>query len=384
MLLAGIAIALLALNLRTFAGSLGVTLPEVSAGLGISTTVAGILTTLPVVVFALIGPLAPRLAVRIGLRGGALVTLVVVGTGLLARAFSDATWLFVALTALAPAGVAIGNVILPPLVKHFFPGRVALMSSVGTALIVLGGAISSVVTVSVTQQSGSWRAGLGVWGVLALLAAIPWLARSLHTAPSPDTTAARPRWRTALRSKVAWALALSFATQSTAAYVGFGWLAAVLRSDGVDPARAGLMVAVWSLLGVPMGLLIPALLRHRRSAALMPWLWSLTSVAGWLGLALGHGHGGWAWTVLLGIGSGAFPWTLAMVALHGRSVADTAVLSGFVQSVGYLLAATGPFGFGALHDLTGSWTPSLLGMALIAGLMGLAGAVAVRSPAYGA
>lgn len=359
------------------------TLPEVSAGLGISTTVAGILTTLPVLVFALVGPLAPRLTARIGLRGGALVTLVVVGTGLLARAFSDATWLFVALTALAPAGVAIGNVILPPLVKHFFPGRVALMSSAGTALIVLGGAVSSVATVSVTQGLGSWRAGLGVWGVLALLAAIPWLARSLHTASPPGAAAAPPRWRTALRSRVAWALMLSFATQSIAAYVGFGWLAAVLRGDGVDSAQAGLMVAVWSLLGVPMGLLVPALLRHGLSAALMPWLWALTSVAGWLGLALGQGHGAWAWTVLLGIGSGAFPWTLAMVALHGRSVADTAVLSGFVQSAGYLLAATGPFGFGALHDLTGSWTPSLLGMALVAVLMGLAGAVVVRSPAYG-
>lgn len=369
--------------MRSFAGSLGVTLPEVSAGLGISTTVAGVLTTLPVLMFALIGPLAPRLAGRIGLRGGALVTLVVVGTGLLARAFSDATWLFVVLTALAPAGVAIGNVILPPLVRHFFPGRVALMSAAGTGLIVLGGAVSSVATVSVTQGLGSWRAGLGVWGVLALLAAIPWLSRSLHTTSPPGPGTAPPRWRTALRSQVAWALALAFATQSVAAYVGFGWLAAVLRSYGVDSARAGLMVAVWSLLGVPMGLLVPALLRHGLSAALMPWLWALTSVAGWLGLALGQGHGAWAWTILLGIGGGAFPWTLAMVALHGRSVADTAMLSGFVQSAGYLLAAAGPFSFGALHDLTGSWTPSLLGMVLVAILMGLAGAVVVRSPAYG-
>lgn len=375
---------LLALNLRTFAGSLGVTLPEVSAALGLSATVAGVLTTLPVLVFGLIGPLAPRLADRVGLRGGALITLVVVGTGLLARAFSGSTWMFVAMTALAPAGVAIGNVILPPLVKQFFPGRVALMSSVGTALIVLGGAISSVTTVSVAQRLGSWRAGLGVWGVLALLAAIIWLARSLHTSPHPDVgLVATPRWRTALRSRVAWALVVSFATQSMAAYVGFGWLVVVLRSDGVDPAEAALMLAVWSLLGVPMGLLIPVLLRHGTSAALTPWLWAVTSIVGWLGLALGQGHGVWAWTILLGVGSGAFPWTLAMVALHGRSVADTALLSGFVQSVGYLLAVAGPFGFGALHDLTGSWTPSLVAMVGVAALMGVAGTVVVRSPAYG-
>ncbi len=363
---------------------MGVTLPEVSSGLGISATLAGLLTTLPVLVFALIGPLAPRLAQRVGLRGGALITLVVVGTALLARAFSGSTWVFVALTALAPAGVAIGNVILPPLIKQFFPGRVALMSSVGTALIVLGGAISSVATVSVTQRLGSWRAGLGVWGVLALLAAALWLTRSLHLAADGAVeVAGTPRWRTALRSRVAWALVISFATQSIAAYVGFGWLAVVLRSDGVDSAEAALMVAVWSLLGVPMGLLVPVLLRRRSSAALTPWLWSMTSVAGWLGLALGQGHGVWVWTVLLGVGSGAFPWTLAMVALHGRSVADTAVLSGFVQSVGYLLAAVGPFGFGALHDVTGSWTPSLLTMAVVAVVMGVAGAVVVRSPAYG-
>ena len=370
--------------MRTFAGSLGVTLPEVSAGLGFSATVAGFLTTLPVLVFALIGPLAPRLVRRIGLRGGALVTLVVVGTGLLARAFSGSTWLFVVLTALAPAGVAIGNVIVPPLVKQFFPGQVALMSSVGTALIVLGGAISSVVTVSVAQSLGSWRAGLGGWGVVALLAATIWLARSLHSGPQPGVeVAATPRWRTALRSRVAWALALSFATQSTAAYVGFGWLAVVLRSDGVDRAEAALMVAAWSLLGVPMGLLVPVLVRRRTTAALTPWLWAGVSAAGWLGLAVFQGHGVWLWTVLLGLGGGAFPWTVAMVALHGRSVADTAVLSGFVQSLGYLLAAAGPFGFGALHGLTGSWTPSLAAMAVVAVLMGVAGSVAVRSPAYG-
>ena len=354
-----------------------------SAGLGIGATVAGFLTTLPVLVFALIGPLAPRLVRRIGLRGGALVTLVVVGTGLLARAFSGSTWLFVVLTALAPVGVAIGNVIVPPLVKQFFPGQVALMSSVGTALIVLGGAISSVVTVSVARSLGGWRAGLGVWGVLALLAATVWLARSLHSGPSSGVeVAARPRWQTALRSRVAWALVICFATQSTAAYVGFGWLAVVLRSDGVSSAQAALMLAVWGLLGVPMGLLVPVLLRRRSTAAMTPWLWTLVSVVGWLGLALGNGHGVWLWTVLLGLGGGAFPWTIAMVALHGRSVADTAVLSGFVQSAGYLLAAAGPFGFGALHDLTRSWTPSLAAMVVVATLMGVAGSVAVRSPAF--
>ena len=220
--------------------------------------------------------------------------------------------------------------------------------------------------------------------MLALLAAVPWLVRSLHTRPAPDAAAPRPRWRTAWRSKVAWALAVCFAAQSVAAYVGFGWLAVVLRDGGVDSGRAALMVAVWSLLGVPVGLLVPA-------PAAAP------AVSGPDPLAVGRDErrglaragararcrclacGRSCWASAAAPSPGPWPWW----ALHGRSVADTAVLSGFVQSVGYLLAAAGPFSFGALHGLTGSWTPSLVGMAAVATVMGVAGALVLRSPRYG-
>lgn len=389
-MLAGVAVGLLAVNLRTFVGSLGVTLPDVRDSLAINTTVAGLLTTFPVLAFALAGPLAPRLVARVGLRGAATVTLAVLAFALVARSLADASWWFVAITALAPAGVAIGNVILPALVKQHFPGRIALASSVGTALVVLGGAVSAAVTVPIANAFGGWRSGLGVWGVLAGLAVLPWVlqgreAGTASTTPGGSAAASPLRWQTVARSPVAWALVAVFAVQAMGAYVGFGWLAEVYQSAGVDANEAGLLVGVWNLLGVPAGLLVPILLRRNPSAVWVPWLWALATAAGWLGLVLvsGPGPAVWFWTVVLGVGGGSFPWVLAMVALHSRSVADTALLSGFVQSIGYLLAAAGPFGFGALHDLTGSWRPSLIAIAVISLAIGVAGTVVVRSRPYG-
>lgn len=374
------------MNLRTFVGSLGVVLPEVRASLAMTTTVAGVLTTLPVLAFALAGPLAPRMVARIGLRGGAVVTLSVLALALAARAVADTSWWFVAMTALAPTAVAIGNVILPALVKQHFPDRIALASSLGTVLVVLGGAISSALTVSVAQAFGGWRVGLGVWGAVAGLALLPWLLPGVRRDATATDPAAPPppQWRTAARSPLAWALVAVFAAQSIGAYAGFGWLAEIYRSAGISQREAGWLVGTWSLLGVPTGLLVPVLLRRNGSSPWVPWLWALATSAGWLGLVFaGHGPAVWFWTLLLGIGSGAFPWTLTMLALHSGSVADTALLSGFVQSIGYLLAAAGPFGFGALHDLTGSWRPPMIGMAVIALVIGVAGTAVVRSRPYG-
>lgn len=383
--MAGVGIGLLAVNLRTFVGSLGVVLPEVRTSLAMTTTVAGVLTTLPVLAFALAGPLAPRMVARIGLRGGAVITLGVLALALAARALANTSWWFVAMTALAPTAVAIGNVILPALVKQHFPERVALASSLGTVLVVLGGAISSALTVSVAQAFGGWRVGLGVWGAVAGLALLPWLVPAIRGgAPTRDPAAPPPpQWRTAARSPLAWALVAVFAAQSMGAYAGFGWLAEIYRSAGISQREAGLLVGTWSLLGVPTGLLVPVLLRRNGSSPWVPWLWALATSAGWLGLVFaGHGAAVWFWTLLLGVGSGAFPWTLTMLALHSGSVADTALLSGFVQSIGYLLAAAGPFGFGALHDLTGSWRPPMIAMAAIALVIGVGGTAVVRSRPY--
>lgn len=360
-------------------------LPDVRLSLAMTTTVAGVLTTLPVLAFALAGPLAPRVVARIGLRGGAVVSLAVLALALIARSLSDASWWFVVTTALAPAGVAIANVILPALVKQHFPERIGLVSSLATALVVLGGAVSSASTVSVAHVYGGWRAGLGVWGAFAGLAVLPWLLlKPSAGAASGSVAAPPPRWRSAARSPLSWALVGVFAAQSMGAYVGFGWLAEIYHSAGIDAAEAGLLVGVWSVLGVPMGMLVPLLLRRGGSSPWVPWLWAVATSAGWLGLVFSSGSAVWIWTILLGVGSGAFPWTLSMLAMHTGSVADTALLSGFVQSIGYLVAAAGPFGFGALHDLTGSWRPPLIGMAVIALVIGAAGTAVVRSRPYGA
>ncbi|MGI8459551.1 MAG: MFS transporter [Propionibacteriaceae bacterium] len=371
---AGIALGLLALNLRTFVGSVGVVLPEVRTSLAMTVTTAAVVTTLPVLVFALAGPVAPRLVARIGLRGCALGCLGVLVLALVARSFATTTWWFVAMTALAPSAVAVGNIILPAAAQQFFPRRVALAASVATVLAVLGGAISSATTVSLAQLGGSWRLGLGGWGLLAGLGFLVWVLMPRRRSRSPGVVPAGTRWSEFARAPMAWAMALVFAAQSMSAYVGFGWLAEIYRSGGAGPVQAGWLVGVWSLLGVPTGLAVPALLRHRGGGAWMPWLWAVTGAAGWLGLGLFPGHLVWVWTILLGVASGAFPWIMTMIALRGGSLTHTAQLSGFVQTVGYLVAVVGPFGVGALHGVSGNWTVPLIVVALVTATMGPAGA----------
>lgn len=376
--LVGAAIVLLALNLRVAVGSIGVVLEQVRDGLGMTTTVGGVLTTLPVVCFAVFGVGSAGAVRRLGLHRAAALVLAAVAAGLALRSVVDGEVVFMLCSVVALAGAAVGNVILPPLVKAHFPDKLALVSSLYGAALMGGAALASVSTVPLADAFGGWRAGIGLWSLLAAAALVPWLVlvrRDVHDAPSRTD---RLPLRDVARSRLAWAMVLTFTAQSAGAYAQFGWFAEILTDGGVSTARAGTLLGVISAVGIPLTLALPWLIDVVGDRAWLPWIFSAVTAAGWLGVLLAPSAVPWLWALLLGLGGGAFTWTLTMIARRTRTTAGTAALSIMTQGVGYLIAGIGPFGVGALHDLTGSWTVPLVALIILSGLIAVFGTIVAR------
>lgn len=376
--LVGAAIVLLAANLRVAVGSIGVVLETVRGDLGMSATVGGVLTTLPVLCFAGFGVGSAGTVRRLGLHRAAALVLLLVTIGLALRSIVDSGVLFLLCSVICLGGAAVGNVILPPLVKAHFPDRVALVSSLYGAALMGGASIASITTVPLADAFGGWRAGIGLWAILAAVALVPWLVMLRRDVHAPLATSDRLALRDIARSPVAGAMVLLFASQSAGAYAQFGWFAEILTDAGVSDGYAGTLLGVISAVGIPLSLGLPWLIAAVGDRPWLPWGFSAVTAAGWLGVLLAPTTATWVWAVLLGLGGGAFTWTLTMIARRTRTTAGTATLSVATQGFGYLIAGFGPFGVGALHDLTGSWDVPLVALIVLAGFIAVFGTIVAR------
>ncbi|MFE5191786.1 CynX/NimT family MFS transporter [Streptomyces sp. NPDC056628] len=368
LLIAGI--VLTALNLRPAITSLGALLEEVRDALGMSGSVAGLLTSVPPLCFAVFGVTAPRLARRFGPGAVVCAGMVAITAGLLIRPYAGGTAGFLAASALTLMGIAVSNVLMPVIVKRWFPDRVGSMTGLYSMALALGTASAAAVTVPMTEAlGGSWRTGLAVWGALGAAAVLPWLpfVRDRSTAPAQDPHARvdAPRLRVT-RSRTAWALAVYFGLQATGAYITMGWMAQIFRDSGVHAGTAGLLLAVTMVMGVPLAFVIPRLATRLPQQGPIVLVLGACGLAGYAGLYLAPAGGSWVWALLLGISNCSFPLALTMVGMRARSSAGVAQLSGFAQSTGYLISIPGPLLVGVLYQHSGGWG---LPIALMAGLM---------------
>jgi MFS transporter, CP family, cyanate transporter len=377
--LVGAAIILLAANLRVAVGSIGVVLASVRGDLGMSVTVGGVLTTLPVLCFAVFGVSSAGTVRRLGLHRTSVVVLVLVTVGLAARSVVHNTTLFLLCSVICLAGAAVGNVILPPLVKVHFPDRVAAMSALYGAALMGGAAVASVTTVPLSDAFGGWRSGIGLWAILSAVALLPWLALLRHDVHDEIRSQQRLSLRDLARSRLAWAMLLVFAAQSAGAYSQFGWFPEILTDGGVSAGYAGTLLGVISAVGIPIALCLPWLMARVGDRPYLPVAFAGATAAGWLGVLLAPGTVPWLWSILLGIGGGAFTWTLTMIARRSRTPAGTTALSVATQGVGYLIAGFGPFGAGLLHDISGGWTVPIVVLIGLAALIGVFGTIVATS-----
>ena len=376
-LLVLVCIVALALNLRVAVGSLGVLIPEVRDHLGLSLAVTGLLTTLPVLCFSLFGAGTNSIVRVVGIHRTALLGLFVITTGLLIRSIATDGAVFVLFTTVALAGSAIGNVILPPLAKLHFPDHLGAVSAAYGASLMAGATIGSAITVPLSHLLGGWRGGLAIWAALSAMTFLLWLSLSRHDVKVETSTKAYGMLVTA-RSPLAWIMAAFFGIQSAQAYVQFGWLPEILTDAGMSDGRAGLMLGILSSIGIPMTLALPRVMARIGDRPVLPVVFGLVSFIGWMGVLLAPTTFTILWMVLLGMGGTAFTWVLTMMGRKTRSPDGTGALSGFVQPVGYLIAAAGPFGMGLLHDSSGSWDVGIIVMSALALSMIVLGALMWR------
>ncbi|MFE5817428.1 CynX/NimT family MFS transporter [Streptomyces sp. NPDC056479] len=371
LLLAGI--VLTALNLRPAITSLGALLEEVRDALGMSGSVAGLLTSVPPLCFAVFGVAAPRLARRFGPGAVVCAGMVAITAGLLVRPYVGSTAGFLATTALALMGIAVSNVLMPVIVKRWFPDRVGSMTGLYSMALALGTASAAAVTVPMTETlGGSWQTGLVVWAGLAAVAVLPWIPFVRNRGASPAESARENHARVdapplrITRSRTAWALAVYFGLQATGAYITMGWMAQIFRDSGVHAGMAGLLLAVTMVMGVPLAFVIPRLATRLPHQGPIVLALGACGLVGYAGMYLAPTSGSWAWAVLLGISNCSFPLALTMVGMRARTSAGVAQLSGFAQSTGYLISIPGPLLVGVLYQHSGGWG---LPLALMAALM---------------
>ncbi|MEU6314843.1 CynX/NimT family MFS transporter [Streptomyces sp. NPDC047014] len=373
-----VGIVLAALNLRPAITSLGALFEETRTGLGMSGTVAGLITSVPALCFAVFGVTAPRLSRRFGPVAVVCAGMAAVAAGLLLRPFADGAAGFLAASALSLAGIALTNVLLPVIVKRYFPDRVGTMTGLYSMALAAGTSLAAAATVPLTAAlGGSWRAGLLLWAALALAAALLWLPlaraarradRAARTAEGPATGAparadAGPR---VVRSRTAWALACYFGLQATGAYITMGWLPQIFRDAGVSASTAGVLLAVTMVMGVPLAFVIPNLAGRMRNQGAIAVTLGVFGLTGYLGLYLAPAAGAWAWALLLGVSNCAFPLVITLIGLRAKSPAGVVRLSAFAQSTGYLISLPGPLVVGTLYQHSGGWD---LPLALMAGLL---------------
>ncbi len=347
-----------AFNLRPAVTSLGPLLEEVRHDLGMSGTVAGLLTSVPTVCFGLFGATAPRLARRFGPGAVILAGMTALTCGLLIRPLAGDTAAFLAASALALAGIAVSNVLMPVIVKRYFPDRVGTMTGLYSMSISFGTAAAAAATVPLTHAlGGSWRLGLGAWAVVAALAVLPWLglAKDRSAGPAAAPRAAEPVRVRVIRSPTAWALAAFFGLQATGAYVTMGWLPQIFRDAGVSAGYAGLLLAVTMAVSVPLSFVLPALAGRLRNQGGLAATLAAFGLAGYAGLWLAPAALPLLWAILLGVTNCSFPLVLTMIGMRSRSAAGVVRLSAFAQCTGYLISIPGPVLVGALYQHTGGW-----------------------------
>lgn len=362
------AIVGVALNQRPAVVSVSPVLGDLRADTGLSAAMAGLLTTVPVLCFGAFAPVAPRLARRVGLETAVGLSLALLAGGIALRLLPPTAALYAG-SLVAGSSIALANVLLPAYVKREFRRPGAVMG-VYSASLNLGAALGAAVTVPLATALGiGWRAALGMWLVVAVVALALWLPVAgtgrAHRSVGPDV-AGGGSWGL-LRQPLARQVTAYLGMQSVQFYSMVAWLPTLLASAGVPVSEGGVLLGVSNVIGAAGALVAPALAGRMRTQRPLVLFVGVAYVAGVLGLALAPGTATLLWITLFGIAQGAgFALALTLIVLRSPTPLVAARLGGVAQCLGYLVAAAGPLVLGALHDLTGGWTwPAMLLVVLL-------------------
>ncbi|EMS1343362.1 CynX/NimT family MFS transporter [Salmonella enterica] len=375
LLIAGI--LMIATTLRvTFTGAAPL-LETIRSDYGLSTAQTGLLTTLPLLAFALVSPLAAGIVRRFGMERSLFAAMLLISAGIALRSLPSAALLFAG-TAIIGCGIALGNVLLPGLIKRDFSQHVARLTGAYSLTMGAAAALGSALVVPLALHGFGWRGALLMLMLFPLLAFLIWLPQWRTTRSANLSSSRALHERGIWRSPLAWQVTLFLGLNSLIYYVIIGWLPTILISHGYSEAQAGSLHGLLQLATAAPGLAIPLILHRFNDQRWIAALVSLLCAVGAAGLWFVPGQA-IIWTLLFGFGSGAtMILGLTFIGLRASSAHQAAALSGMAQSVGYLLAACGPPVMGKLHDASGSWYLPLSGVTVLAIIMAIFGLYAGR------
>ena len=378
--LAFVGVILVAAGVRAAVSAISPILSVIQGDVHFTSVTVGILGMLAPFSFAVFGLGAPWVARRIGLEWTLILASVLLAIGQILRTLSANTTDFLGWSVLALAGIGACNVLLPPIVKKYFPDQIQFMSALYVTVMVAGTMLPALVTAPLEELT-SWRFSIGSWAIIAIVAVIPWLGLLIRRRAfdKPKEEPHNPKiTRLVWASPLSWAITLGFATAAFNAYTMLAWLPVMLQERvGMTAAQTGVMLSFYALLGLPAGLFGPYLVSRMKNVSFLFYLSGATLISGYLGLLFWPGVATILWVGLAGMGPLLFPVCLVLVNFRTRTQAGSVALSGMAQGLGYALGALGPLLAGVLHAFTPSWTPMLL-MLTASGIVAIIAGVVMR------
>ncbi|WP_157898421.1 CynX/NimT family MFS transporter [Acidovorax carolinensis] len=360
---------LLGIGLRHAVTGLSPLLSDVRDALGMGTAGATLIGMLPTLCFGAAGFLAPVVVRKIGAEQTALLAVALAAAGTLARPFVGSVPVFIALSVVALVGMGMGNVVGAPLVKKYFPDRQASMVTVFALLMQAGATLPAMTAIPVANALG-WQASLASWGVLSLVAVVPWAIQLLKMrsaqpgeAQAGAAAAAPAAQKLGLAqlvtSPVALGTALFYAMASLNIYAMLAWLPTILQQHlGLDRNAVGVAFSVYTFMTLPMAFVTPLIANKLKNPMPLAALLAAAGPLGYLGMIFGVGPA-WLMTLVAGLAGGAFPLAIAMFNLRTRTTMGSASIAGFAMGIGYLAGTLGPLLGGWLYAVSGSWTTPL-------------------------
>ena len=370
--LAFFAIALLALNLRTAVSSISPVVGFIQQDFSLPVIAIGLLGLAAPLAFAFASTVSTRPARRFGLELTLLLVVVVIITGNLVRAFAFDPGSLFAGSLLSLFGMGIGNVLLPVVVRRYFPNRIGLISSFYITLTAISATLGSLVAVPVAEAAG-WRFSLGQWAIFAALALLPIIPLLRNNQPA-EAGDAVPAKIAVWKSPTAIAISGVQGMTSIFGYVSFAWLPLLLiEHNFVSQLAAGNLLALFAIMGLPTSLLVPIIAAKYPSAQAAIVFFSATAGSlGALGIMFIESNL-WLWVVLLGLGPTMFPLALTLYNLRSKDQQTVLAVSSFGQGISYSLATIAVLLVGILRELTGGWEAALWLLFAVAVTSSLAG-----------
>jgi MFS transporter, CP family, cyanate transporter len=365
---------LVAANLRPALTSVGPLLETVRTSLGLSDAAAGLLPTLPLLIFAGLSLFA-HFGEAFGIEKTLAWCLALIAAGIALRSQGSIAALFAG-TAIFSAGIAVANVLVPSLIKRDFPDHVGGMTTAYVMVLTLTGAFATGLAVPLaTRLAGGWQSSLAIWAAFAALALLFWLpeTRSAKTAAVAKQTDNKAVAKSVWRSALAWQVTVFMGLQFLIYFVTIGWMPPYLIALGVSAAEAGWLLTLYQVVGFAVGVVAPPLLRRGPDQRVLAVAACLVTALCVLGL-LAAPRLAALWLAVSGASFGiTFILAFALIGLRTTDYRRAASLSAMAQATGYLIAAIGPAAFGWLHDLTAGWTVPMLGFVAVAALQAVAG-----------